>query len=74
MQVIIDIPDDLAKQLEPEREHLAEILRLGLCRRWSNANTLWREIVSFVGRGPKPAEIVQFQASEAAQERFARAP
>ena len=30
MQVTIEIPDRLAKQVEPEREHLAEILELGL--------------------------------------------
>jgi len=70
VQLTIEVPDDLVRKLEPEREHLDEILRLGLYRRWSNANSLWREIVSFVARGPKPEEIVEFHASEAAQARL----
>jgi hypothetical protein len=70
MQVTIEIPDKLARQLEPEREHLAEIIQLGLCRRWSNANSLWREIVAFLARGPQPGEIVEFHASEASAERL----
>jgi|SRR6266581_520067 hypothetical protein len=70
MQLTIEVPDDLVSKLEPEREHLDEILRLGLYRRWSSANSLWREIVSFVARGPKPEEIVEFHASETAQARM----
>ena len=30
MQMTIDIPDELARQLEPERKRLAEIIRRGL--------------------------------------------
>ena len=37
MQLIIDVPEKLAQQWEGQRELLAEILQLGLCRRWSNA-------------------------------------
>lgn len=69
MQLTIEVPDDLLRKLEPEREHLDEILRLGLYRRWSSANSLWREIVSFLARGPRPEEIVEFHASEQAQAR-----
>jgi hypothetical protein len=70
MQVAIEVPDKLAQQLEPEREHLAEIIQLGLCRRWSNANSLWHEIVAFLACEPKPSEIVEFHASEASAERL----
>lgn len=70
MRLTIEVSDDLLSKLEPEREHLDEILRLGLYRRWSSANSLWREIVSFLARGPKPQEIVEFHASEAAQARM----
>jgi len=70
MQLIIDVPEKLGQQLEGEREHLPEILQLGLCRRWSNANSLWREVLTFLARGPKPGEIVQFHASEAATGRM----
>ena len=70
MQLTIDVPDELARKLEPERDHLDEILRLGMYRRWSSANNVWREIVSFVARGPRPEEIVEFHASEQAQARL----
>jgi hypothetical protein len=70
MQLTIEVPDDLAQKLEPYREHLGEILQLGMYRRWSSANSLRREIVSFVARGPRPEEIVEFHASEAAQIRL----
>lgn len=70
MQLTIEVNDDLAHKLEPEREHLDEILRLGLYRRWSTANTLWGEIVAFVARGPKSEEIVNFHASETSQARL----
>jgi len=70
MRLTIEVPDELAQQLEPERERLDEILRLGMYRRWSSANSLWREIVSFVARGPKPQEIVEFHASETSQARM----
>ena len=70
MQVIIDVPEKLARQLEGQREHLAEILELGLSRRWSNTNSLWREVLAFLARGPKPDEIVEFHASDRATQRM----
>lgn len=70
MQLTIEVSETLARQIEPEREHLAEIIQLGLCRRWSNANSLWHEIVAFLARGPKPEEIVEFHASETRAERL----
>src|SRR5438067_1627421 len=70
MRLTIEIPDELGRKLEPEREHLDEILRLGMYRRWSSANSLWREIVSFVAHGPKAEKIVEFHASETAQARL----
>ena len=69
MQLTIDIPEKLAQQLEPQREHIAEILQLGLCRRWSSSNSLWREVLAFLARGPRPTEIIEFHASEAAAAR-----
>jgi hypothetical protein len=70
MQMTIEIPDSLGRQLEPERDHLVEIIQLGLCRRWSGVNSLWRELVAFLAQGPKPTEIVSFHASEASSERL----
>ena len=69
MQVTIDIPDKLARQFELEREHLAEIIELGLRQRLVHASGLRREVLSFLARGPQPSEIIAFRPSEAAVER-----
>ena len=69
MQMTIDIPDKLARQLEPERLHLAEIIERGLRQHLSEASGLRREVISFLARGPKPGEIIAFKPSGAAVER-----
>ena len=70
MQVTIELPEKLARQFEPEREHLAEILELGLRQRWAQASGLRRELLSFLARGPQPADIIAFRPSESAVERI----
>jgi hypothetical protein len=73
MQMTIDIPDDLARELEPKRERLAEILRrglgeLGLLQVGNSA--LADEVLTFLARGPKPQEIVAFRPSTQSVERI----
>ena len=63
MQVTIDIPEDLAQRLEPEREHLRDIIERGLRQRGSEKSGLSREVVAFLARGPQPREIVGFRPS-----------
>lgn len=70
MQVTIEIPDKLAREFESEREHLAEILELGLRQRRAHASGLRRELLAFLARGPKPAEIIAFRPSAAAAQRI----
>jgi hypothetical protein len=69
MQVTIEIPDHLAREFASEREHLAEILELGLRQRRAHASGLRRELLAFLARGPKPAEIIAFRPSQPAMER-----
>jgi len=69
MQVTIDVPERLAKQLEREREHVAEILELGLRQRCAKASGLRREALSFLARGPRAEEIVAFRPSAQATAR-----
>jgi hypothetical protein len=69
MQLTIEIPDKLAKQVEPEREHLAEILEMGLRQRRAQASGLRREFLAFLAHGPQPCEIIAFRPSQAAVER-----
>lgn len=69
MQVTIDLPEKLAKQVELQREHIAEIFELGLRQRCARASGIRREVLSFLARGPKPDEIAAFRPSEAATAR-----
>ncbi len=69
MQVTIEIPDKLARQFESEREHLAEILELGLRQRRAHASGMRRELLAFLARGPQATEIIAFRPSDAAIER-----
>jgi hypothetical protein len=69
MQWTIEIPDNLAKQLEPEQDRLAEIIARGLRRSWSGASGLRREIISFLARRPTAEELLGFRPSDAAVKR-----
>lgn len=69
MHLTIEIPDQLASQLEPEREHLAEIIARGLRRTWSAGSTLRREVISFLARQPSGDEIIAFRPSQQASAR-----
>lgn len=64
MRLTIEIPDQLARQLEPERERLAEIIARGLRHTWSGSSSLRREVISFLARRPAADEIVEFRPSE----------
>ena len=64
MQLTIEIPDDLAQRLQPERARLAEILERGLRQMRSESSLLAQEVVNFLARGPQPEEIVAFRPSE----------
>jgi hypothetical protein len=61
MQLTIEIPDRLARQLEPERERLGEIIARGLRRGWSGSSSLRREVISFLARQPAANEILEFR-------------
>jgi hypothetical protein len=69
MQVTIDIPERLAKQLEPEQDRVAEIIARGLRRSWAGNSGLRREVISFLARRPTVKEIVEFRPSETAVKR-----
>jgi hypothetical protein len=69
MQLTIEIPEKLAKQLEPEQDHLAEIIARGLRRGWFGASGLRREVISFLARRPTRDEILEFRPSKAAVKR-----
>ncbi len=69
MQVTIELPDELAHRVAPEKEHLAELIARGLSQRWAEDSGGRRELIQFLGRGPRPDEIVAFRPSPAQIER-----
>lgn len=69
MQVTIEIPEQLAQQLEPERERVAEIIARGLRRTWTRSSGLRREVISFLARRPAASEIIKFRPSPKAAAR-----
>ncbi|MCI0534016.1 MAG: hypothetical protein L0Z50_02190 [Verrucomicrobiales bacterium] len=69
MQVTIDLPERLARRLAMEMDHLAEIIEHGLASRCSKTSGLWREVATFLARGPRPEEIAAFRPSESFVER-----
>ena len=70
MQLTIEIPDELARQVEPERGRLAEIIARALRPKSAAASGLRREVLAFLARGPQPGEIVAFRPSESGAERI----
>jgi hypothetical protein len=69
MRVTIDVPEQLARRLEPEMGRLTEIIEKGLQRRSAGASANWREIITFLAHGPRPEEIVAFRPSEPHRDR-----
>ncbi len=61
MQLTIELPDELGLRVEPEREHLADIIERGLQQRQSELSGLRRELIAFLARGPQPSEILAYR-------------
>ena len=69
MQVTIDLPEKLARQLDSGREDLAQVIERGLGRPCSASSALAQEVIEFLARGPQPSEIVVFRPSEESVQR-----
>lgn len=60
MQLTIELPDQIAQQLGPELDRLAEIIERGLQTRTTGISANWHEVIAFLARGPRPEEIIAF--------------
>ena len=69
MQLTIELPADLAKQLEPQMDKLVEIIQRGLAAT-SSGGSLIEEIFEFLARRPTPEEIVAYHPSAQCSERL----
>ena len=63
VQLMIDIPEKLAQQLESEKEHLGKIIARGLRRGWSGRSAVRQEVISFLANQPTAQQIVNFRPS-----------
>lgn len=58
MQVTIEIPEQLARQLEPEGERVADIIKRGLRRTWTRSSSLRREVIFFWPAARLPVKLL----------------
>ncbi len=72
VQVMMQLPDQLAEQILPVRRWLPVILELGLARLKTPAAQTSAEIVEFLLGNPSPAEVMAYHASDRSQERLRR--
>lgn len=70
MQLTIHLPDQLAEQVTAGGYNLSSLVERALRRSTAGMSALRREVVSFLARGPRSNEIVEFRPSEAALERM----
>jgi Holliday junction resolvase len=70
VQLTIDIPDELAKRLEPQRADLVEILRRGLRVRDAEPLTAVEEVFDFFASRPDAEEIIAYRPCEKSVERL----
>ena len=65
----IEIPDHLVDRIEQNQHHLDKIIELGLSQLSPADGLLYKEVISFLSKGPTSEEIVNFHPSESVQER-----
>ncbi|MBF2078902.1 MAG: hypothetical protein IGR76_10390 [Synechococcales cyanobacterium T60_A2020_003] len=70
MQITVDIPDDMARQLESLKDELPQILALGLLQVKANPSTGFSglaEVLEFLATLPSPQETLALRLSDTAQ-------
>ncbi|WP_223342955.1 MULTISPECIES: hypothetical protein [unclassified Synechocystis] len=70
MQITLDIPDDIAQQLQPLQGELPQILALGIQQLNANPNTGLSgltEVLEFLAQLPSPQQILDLHLSPTLQ-------
>ena len=70
MQITLDIPDEMARNLESRKEDLPQILALGLREISANPGTGFSgltEVLEFLAKLPSPQEILTLRLSPIVQ-------
>lgn len=69
--LVIDVPESLARQLEPMQGQLVEILEIGLQAFLPAEEKPYLDVVDYLASGRAPEELANAQASAELQERIA---
>jgi hypothetical protein len=71
VELTVQVPDELAQQLQPVHSRLTEIIELGLREIKRRPYDLPNEVIDFLATGPSAQAIVAFHPSAEAQARVA---
>lgn len=72
VQLTMQVPEDLAKRIQPIRSWLPTILELSLVGFRTLATETATETIHFLLTNPSPQEVLNYHASERAQQRLRR--
>ena len=72
VQLTMQVPDELAKRIQPIRSWLPTILELSLVGFRTLATETATETIQFLLTNPSPQEVLNYHASERAQQRLQR--
>ncbi len=71
-RMTLEMPDELAERIRPLGDWLPALLELSLVGFRTLAAATAAEVVEFLATEPSPAELLEYHASERAQERLRR--
>lgn len=72
IQMTMQVPDDLARRIEPIGSWLPTIIELSLVGFKTVAVAAATEVIQFLAQNPSPQEVIDYHISEQAQARLQR--
>ncbi len=72
IQMTVQLPEELAKRVQPLRSWLPVIIELSLIGFQTLATATATEIIQFLATNPTPEEVFKYHVSERAQQRLRR--
>jgi hypothetical protein len=72
VEIVMQVPDNLAERLQPLYNWLPTVLELSLVGFKTSAVQVASEIIDFLATGPSPTEVMAYHVSDKAQERLRR--
>lgn len=72
VQMTMQVPDELARRIQPMTVWLPAIIELSLIGFKTLATTTASEVIAFLAQNPSPPEVLAYHVSDEAQERLQR--